>query len=261
MDVSPPTDDRPFYLFFMRLKDVLQLGGAHYEGEMSSISAIRVLAFTLTTLTVLTILCVFCPLMLSKTKPRWKNAAPLLFFFSSIGLGYMFIEISQMQRLSIFLGHPVYGLSVVLFTFLLSSGVGSYFSSRFPDTADGARQLKVLCTLVITLLVFGLITPELARSFESANLAIRILVALAILAPPGFIMGMAFPIGMTVAQKTSNDLTPWLWGINGTASVYASILVMAVALTFGIAAAFWTETACYAVAAASYAWAMRTVQQ
>jgi hypothetical protein len=188
-------------------------------------------------------------LALTSDKAMLKGSAPLLTYFSCIGLGFMFIEVSQMQRLVVFLGHPVYALTVVLFTLLLASGIGSLSTSLLPKFSEKTR----LTVLLGVLAVFGLLTPLLVDALDtSAGTITRIAVSVAILFPLGFFMGMAFPIGMKIADQTKPLLTPWLWGINGAFSVCASVIAAAIALTFGITATFWTGVFCYVLALFSF---------
>jgi hypothetical protein len=169
-------------------------------------------------------------------------------FFISIGLGFMLIETSQMQRLIISLGHPTYGLSVVLFAMLLSSGLGSYLTAGI-DEAHAAPAGRVrLAALVIVLALFGSVTPAVARWSEPMTTPVRIAAAILMLFPAGLFMGMAFPLGMKLAARRARDLTPWLWGLNGAASVLASVLSVCIALTWSISTAFWTGWACYVMA-------------
>jgi hypothetical protein len=179
------------------------------------------------------------------------GSAPHLVFFTAIGFGFMLVEISQVQRLAIFLGHPAYSLSVVLFALLLSSGAGSLSTARLNAQGAGRRSaLARILALVVVLVAFGAITPAAVRQYEAVSTPLRIAISVAILLPLGFFMGMAFPIGMGRALRQSPSLAPWLWGINGAASVCASVLAVVIAMGAGISAAFWTGVLCYAVALA-----------
>ena len=159
----------------------------------------------------------------------------------------MLVEISQVQRLTIFLGHPVYSLSVVLFSLLLSSGIGSVVSGRVAVDRPGPAHW-VFGGLLFVLVVFGAATPSIIRSFEGASTVARIGLSVATLLPIGFLMGMAFPLGMRRALADTPSIAPWLWGVNGAASVCASVLVVVIALGAGISAAFWAGSVCYALA-------------
>jgi hypothetical protein len=102
--------------------------------------------------------------------------------------------------------------------------------------------------LVVVLLVFGAVTPMVVRATAAASTPIRIVSAVALLFPAGIFMGMAFPLGMKLAASRAATLTPWLWGLNGAASVLASVLSVTIALTWSISAAFWTGLLAYVLA-------------
>jgi hypothetical protein len=165
----------------------------------------------------------------------------------------MFVEISQMQRLMVFLGHPTYALSVVLFTLLVGGGLGSAAVARMAEASRWADPRRVLLVTLGVLVVFGTLTPLLVRELEGATTPARIAVAVLILISIGFFMGMPFPLGMKVAASERAELTPWLWGINGAASVLCSVLATVVSLTQGITAAFWVGVACYGGSWLAYA--------
>jgi len=180
---------------------------------------------------------------------------PLMVFFACIGLGFMFVEISQLQRLIIFLGHPTYGLSVVLFSLLIASGLGSYTTQNVSNPRITVSAMIRLFLLIGALIIFGTLTPYAIKGFQGSTTMVRILVSIGILLPLGFFMGMAFPLGMKIASTKSSSLTPWLWGINGATSVCASVLAVAIAMTASISTSFWTGVACYIVAPIAFLWA------
>jgi hypothetical protein len=249
LDLSAPTDDRPFFFHTLRWRSLFR-ADLYAQGITAfNMSAVFVLAALLVVTVGLTGLCIIVPLALTGDRRVVAGNAVLFVFFGAIGTGFMLIEISQMQRLSVFLGHPTYGLTVALFSLLLSSGIGSY-TTTFGRARLGARPRLVL--LLAALVIFGLLTPPMTRWFSSASTPLRIVVAAGMLAPPGFFLGMAFPLGMEVAVRRAAALAPWLWGINGAASVCASVVALVIALTWGISAAFWCGFLCYLMALAAY---------
>jgi len=249
LNISAPTDDTPFFFHMLRLRDVFNTARWHDQGIVRfNMTAVGVLGVLLATVTLLTAACILLPLMLSARRADFAGATPHLLFFAAIGFGFMLVEISQVQRLTIFLGHPVYSLSVVLFSLLLSSGAGSLSTGLLRAGADNRAALTRMLLLVIVLIVFGAITPVTVRHYEAASTWVRIAIAVAILLPIGFFMGMAFPIGMGRALHEAPSIAPWLWGVNGAASVCASVLVVVIAIGAGISAAFWVGTACYVLA-------------
>lgn len=160
----------------------------------------------------------------------------------------MLIEISVMQKLNIFLGHPIYGLAVVLFALLVAGGAGSFLSSRIGrNNFDRDHRICLLALLGVVTLV-GLVLPRLVTHFEACSTALRISLASMLIFPPGLMMGMAFPLGIRRVAHRSTAAVPWLWGINGATSVLASVLGTALALSLGILFVFWMGALCYLTA-------------
>jgi hypothetical protein len=168
----------------------------------------------------------------------------------------MLVEISQMQRLIVFLGHPAYGLSTVLFALLLSSGLGSYLTQGIKNPGS-VRPAIALLILLGVLIAFGSLTPLVVNQFQGSATTARILIAVGLLFPLGLFMGMPFPLGMKLASTKSASVTPWLWGINGATSVCASVIAVVIALNSGISASFWTGFACYCAALVAFVWISR----
>jgi hypothetical protein len=196
----------------------------------------------------LTYFYIFLPLLKKTKRSLEPTTLPLLIFFSAIGLGYMLVEISQMERLMVFLGHPTYGLTVVLFALLLSSGLGSHSTRWLGDSsATGPAGACRLLLLLVAVLCFGKLTPYVIRAFQASDTPVRIMVAVGILFPLGFLMGMPFPLGMKLASVESPMITPGLWAVNGATSVVASVLAVVIALEMGISSSFWAGFVCYAV--------------
>jgi hypothetical protein len=254
LELSAPTDDRPFFFHTLRWRNLFR-EDLYAQGVTTfNMNAVFILAALLVVTVALTGLCIVAPLAL--TTDRWvlRGSSPLFVFFAAIGGGFMLIEISQMQRLNIFLGHPTYGLAVALFALLLSSGIGSYTTSYGRERLGAETRLLLL---LLVLVAFGLLTTPLIHWFSPASTPLRIAAAVFMLTPLGFFMGMAFPLGMEIASRRAPALTPWLWGINGATSVCASVVALAIALTWGISVAFWCGFSCYLVALAAFGWASR----
>jgi hypothetical protein len=134
----------------------------------------------------------------------------------------------------------------VLFSLLVSSGIGSLSTARAAGSraAVGSRLILTIAVLV----AFGLLTPVVTHRFEASSTPFRIALSIGLLFPIGFLMGIPFPLAMRIALRRAPLLAPWFWGVNGAASVCASVLAVVIAIGAGISAAFWTGTACYLVA-------------
>jgi len=253
VNIAAPTDDSPFFFHTLRLQHVFNRARSGQEFDNINMKAVSVLGSLLIAVMLLTALCIVVPLALTTDRTALRGSTPLLVFFGGIGLGFMFVEISQMQRLIILLGHPTYSLSVVLFSLLLSSGAGSYLTRKVTPGATLGPPAWMLFVLVGILVIFGLVSPGVVRAWEGAVTWVRILLVVGMLAPVGLFMGMAFPLGMRLAAGgRAQALTPWLWGINGAAAVCASVLAVVIALHTSISAAFWTGVGCYVTAVLAF---------
>lgn len=254
-DISAPTDNRPFFFQMIRFQDLFD--SSLYGGFSADYLIKPVLVLFSLAVAVLGLTAVFIvfPLLLTTSRKALQGMMPLVVFFGCIGLGYLLLEVSQMQRLIIFLGHPTYALSVVLFSLLLFSGLGSLATERLvrprPNAGVSPSLLWPLVVLLLVLVAFGFVTPTAIDRFGAETTPVRILTAVAILAPMGLLMGMPFPLGMKVASLRPNAPTAFFWGINGATSVCASVLAVAISMGWGISSAFWAGCLSYAAASAA----------
>jgi hypothetical protein len=173
-------------------------------------------------------------------------------FFAAIGVGFLLLEVVLIQRFVLFLGFPTYALSVVLFALLLFTGVGAMLTSRLEArprrTLTGA--LAAVCA-VIAVLAFAL--QPLLEALIQLPFAARLAVTVAVLAPLGVGLGTAMPLGLRRLEGLHPGGVPWAWAINGIASVLASALGVAIAISAGFTVATLVAGACY-VAALAHAW-------
>jgi hypothetical protein len=241
--LDAPTDDRPFFFNLLSLARLPELSEAQLKDNQATV--LRSLLGLLLTVAALSLVCIALPLALAPRDLRpAREDRPLVAFFAAIGLGFMFVELALLQRLSLFLGHPAYGIGVALFSLLLASGAGSYLAGRKHSLA-GPRVLGMLAALIA---LEALALPHLLALGQTAELPARLALCVAMLVPPGLLMGTAFPSGVRAAGAKPQIL-PWLWGINGAASVLASVLAAAVSLELGITANLWLGALCYVAAA------------
>jgi SAM-dependent methyltransferase len=243
LNVSPATDDNPFFFFTARFGDLLAQPLSTLSNNNAAIS------MTLTLVIVSLCACIYYIIVPFVRLTRRMPAAvltPPVAYFCAIGMGFMLFEISQMQRLMVFLGHPVYGLAVVLFTILLFGGIGSTtVDARYPRPGTVIARLVALLT---TLVAAGLLTPLLVTWARSAATDMRILLSVLLLAPPAFCMGMMFPLGLSIWRRHS-ELLPFFWSANGITSMFASVLGMALSIEFGIADTYALGVGFYVICA------------
>jgi hypothetical protein len=244
-DISPPTDDRPFFFQMANFDNLVEGKGLDDPRVTRPVKVLGLLALAVL---LLTLLFIGIPLLVTTRRDAHKGMTPFYIYFAGIGLGFLLVEFSQVLRLSVFLGHPIYALVIVLFSILLFSGIGSMVSERIVDIERTGTLLGPLAALLAVIAVFGFATVLITDAAASATTPVRIAVAVALLMPIGLVMGMPLAIGMRMASTHPNAPTSFLWGINGATSVCASVFGMAIALFFGVSAAFWTGWVAYGIA-------------
>ena len=242
-NIAPSTDDNPFFFYTARFGDLAARPAAAFTNNNAAIS--------MTLMLILVALCacgyyIIVPFARLARRMPLSVLAPPVMYFCAIGMGFMLIEISQMQRLMVFLGHPVYGLGVVLFTILLFSGAGSAtVGAHVPRSGAVIARVAALLT---TLVLAGLLTPLLTNWARTESTDMRILLSVLLLAPPAFCMGMMFPLGLSVWRR-HQQLLPFFWSANGITSMLASVLGMALSIEFGIAMTYALGACFYIVCA------------
>jgi hypothetical protein len=171
-----------------------------------------------------------------------------LVFFAAIGVGFLVLEVTMIQRFVLFLGFPTYSLSVVLAALLAFTGLGAGLSGLWERSRRALTTALVVVVALVVAAAFGL--PSLLAALIDLPFPLRIAISALVLAPYGVAMGMAMPIGLRRLSDLHPRGVPWAWGINGITSVLASVLALAVAITMGYTAATLVAAACYGVAAA-----------
>jgi len=261
LDVSAPTDARPFFFNQLRLFNLTNLKLFAQEYRRTNSTTMRdslvivgnVVAVSTPFLLILlslgaVIVTILLPIRSSIQQVEPRLAVLGSAYFLLIGLGFMFIEISLIQRISIFMGHPTYALSIVLFSIILSAGIGSLLSEKLMPNGRNAI-LVWLGLLVIYLVALPHWLPAMARSLESAALLSRALTAVAVILPAGIQMGFAFPFGMELVIGRDQRSAPWFWGINGAASVLAAGVAVASSIAFSIDTTIRIGALCYLILA------------
>jgi len=219
--------------------------GVAVLGMVLVISIVAVLAFLIVPL-------------LFKTGTR-QPAGPL-FYFVAVGLGYILVEVTFIQRFVLFLGHPTYALTVVVFLMLLSSGAGSVVSRRW--LPNSSRVWLPLTFIIAALWVYVGILPALLDRLVGAAFFIKLIVSAAVLAPLGLAMGMPFPTGLRAlasARPPNNSAgnsaagsdavsIEWAWALNAASSVLGSVLAIVIAIQFGLNVTLACGSAAYVLA-------------
>jgi SAM-dependent methyltransferase len=255
-DLVPATDDRPYFFHFFRWRSLPELLALKEQGGLPLLEwGYPVLIATLLQALVASALLVLLPLALAR--PRAAAAAVeasprrVAAYFAAIGFAFMFVEIAFIQKFLLLLAHPLYAVAVVLCSFLVFAGLGSRWSGRLRTRDDARRRpvARVVAAIAALSLVYLLALPQLFRLCMPLPDAAKVALAVALIAPLAFAMGMPFPLGLARIGGGDAPLVPWAWGVNGCASVVAAIVATLLAIHFGFAAVVVLAVALYALAA------------
>ena len=253
-DLTPPTDARPFFFNQLPLSHPMQAlafargvlattaeGGGVRRGNL--VATVTLLILFVIAL-VLVSAALIIPLRSALNDVGVKYVTYGTLYFSLIGVGFMMIEIGLLQRMSIFLGHPVYSLSVLLSTLILTTGIGSFVSEKLP--LQSARRLTIWSAA--TAAYAARCRLLLVRSLSLSALRIwrrESALCVTVITPMGCLLGFGFPTGMRLIAAIDPSPTPWFWGINGAAGVLASIVAVALSMAWGIGATLIVGSLCY----------------
>ena len=251
LNYTPTTDENPYFFNMLRLGHLDAAFGSQEGISAGNLRATIVLLALIASLSIVAATTIILPLW-AGSRPRrraerdgnisWTPAA----YFCLIGAGFMLIEIGLIQRLAVFLGHPVYALGVLLFTIIASTGVGSYYSGHLPVTAK--RWLygyPIVTAAAILVTQTGL--PHVVAATITEPPIVKSLLSIAVIFPLGVLLGVFFPLGMRLVDRQIDPGTPWYWALNGVFGVLSSALAVFISIYFGISKNFYIATACYAV--------------
>jgi hypothetical protein len=245
-NVSPVTDNAPFFFFTLKPEQLWR--SIHEPGAMDWKVNLGVAVLAMLLLISLLAVLAFLIVPLVIQKERAGDPASLLYFVA-IGLGYILVEVTFIQRFVLFLGHPTYALTVVVFLMLLSSGVGSVVSRKW--IAELQRVWRPLLMVAATLLVYVWIVPAVLNRMVGAPFAAKLMISALMLMPVGFVMGMPFPAGLRAlaANRGKNgDSIEWAWAMNAASSVLGSVLAIIIALEFGLNVTLFCGAMAYVMA-------------
>ncbi|MBZ5567758.1 MAG: hypothetical protein LAN64_07890 [Acidobacteriia bacterium] len=247
-NVAPVSDNAPFFFFTIKIGDVLRgiVSGSGRGMDWRINLGVVVLGMVLVISVLSVLLFLILPLALAPAHAgaRVPHGVRLLYFVA-IGLGYILAEIAFIQRFVLFLGHPTYALTVVIFLMLLASGAGSLLSRRW--LLDPLQVRTALVVVIALLLAYVWALPPLLRSLVGLPFVVKLMISGVALIPLGLAMGMPFPSGLralAAGRSADGNTIEWAWALNAASSVLGSVLAMVIALQFGLS---WT-LACGALA-------------
>jgi hypothetical protein len=229
-NIKPSTDNQPYFSQFLQWRTIPLLADLFGNRSVPFFEVGYLLLYlTFIQISILAILLILIPLF----KIGFKGTSKIrtLFYFSGLGLGYMFIEIILIQRFTLYFGNVIYAAALVVCLMLVSSGFGSLVSQKI--TPKPYRISIIIFIIIISLLIYTLFLSGWIKTTIGFSLTAKIILSLLLIAPPAFFMGMPFPLGLRFLSTRNEIQVPWAWGINGVFSVVSAVLAIIIAIEMG----------------------------
>ena len=249
-NITPASDNRPFFSQYLRLKNFPEL--IRLFGERSApfleLGYILIL-ISVVQMAVAAVFLIILPLFHlgndgCKDVQYW--AVP---YFSGLGVGYMFFEIVMIHKLVLYLGNPVFAAAAAISCLLVFSGLGSLYSVRLAEKNSAPSVATAMIAVLLLLVLF--ITPPVLKASIGLNVWWKIFIFIILIAPPAYVMGMPFPLGLKRLSSLSQRQAAWAWGINGCVSVVSTGLAVIIAVELGFAAVLLLACGAYLTASVS----------
>jgi len=251
-NVAPVSDDAPFFFFTLKTGQILNQESLQQGIDWKVNLGVVVLGTVLVISVAAVLLFLVVPLALGAGRQRHPVR---LLYFVFVGLGYILVEIAFIQRFVLFLGHPTYALTVVVFLLLLSSGAGSLATRKWE--ASPRLSWAPLAAVVIVLCLYVFVLPALLNRLVGLPFTLKLAVSALLLGPLGFAMGMPFPTGLRALASlpvpefpgtAAGNTVEWAWAMNAASSVLGSVLAIVIAIQFGLNVTLACGAAAYLLA-------------
>ena len=244
LNIRPPTDDKPFFFFTLKWRDVVSVWTTPEESRKNN-AGLFLLGGACVIMLVLTTLTFLLPMVIRR-QGRIGSFAGL--YFLCIGLAFMMIEAVLIQKATLFLGHPTYSFPTVLCALLVGAGTGSWLTKNV-NTAELKSRLRYSVILLVAgMSLLIIVLPTWLHIGFQWPLVARMIWLSAPLFVLGLMLGRLFPLGL---RRLSENQVPWAWALNGSASVLGSILAVLLAMQIGFSAVLWLAVLLYVVAGIS----------
>ncbi|TCG03709.1 SAM-dependent methyltransferase [Paraburkholderia steynii] len=288
-DIRPATDDKPYFFHFFKWRSLPEFLALKGRGGLPLLEwGYPVLIATLLQATLTAMALILFPLWVMTRRKRVAHGSPLLkatsssnatpsvaaisgrrvaIYFVAIGFAFMFIEIAFIQKFVLLLSHPLYAVAVVLCAFLSFAGLGSRYTQRLqgreallasygPRPRGNTNRSSIATTAIVAIsavsIFYLLVLPALFPFLIPLSDPARIVIAVLLIAPLAFAMGMPFPLGLSRIAAGAETLVPWAWGVNACTSVVAAVLATVLAIHLGFTAVVVIAVLLYLAAAAAY---------
>jgi len=235
-DISPISDNRPFFFYTVQARDLWSyiMNAAQDTADFKVNKAVPLLLGLMgVSLVATALILALPPLVLGTRLPGRPGVRGFLLYFLFIGAGYILIEVGLIQKFVLFLGHPTYALTVVIFSMLVSSGLGSALSRRVLGRSEG-RLIKALGCVALLASLLGVIVSSLLTSLVGLPLPLKMAITAGLIAPLGFAMGMPFPTALQRLEEWHAPSVRWAWSLNSASSVLGSVGALVFSIYLGL---------------------------
>jgi hypothetical protein len=258
-DVSPVDDDRPFFFYTVQTRDLMRYLRAPGNAADSKINLALPLLIELVGVSVLATVVILAlpPLLLRARLPMEKGLRGFLLYFVCLGAGYIMIQVALIQKFILFLGHPTYALTVIVFSMLVWSGLGSFYSRRLIRGAHRSRLIITLIGVAAAVSVIAFAASPISEFGVGWPLQAKILVTVCLIAPAAFLMGIPFPTGLTWLETLFPQAVRWAWALNAASSVLGSACAIFLAIHIGLRATVLVGAGLY-LCALSVVWLQKS---
>jgi hypothetical protein len=263
-DVSASSDDKPFFSYYFKtgnIRDIYKNTGQKWQ---YFVEEGYILPFVFIQGLILSLIFMILPVLskkhrdssiksLKKTGKGGFSHSLLFSYFACIGIGFMFIEVSFIQKVILPLEHPSYAFATMLTSLLMSAGFGSLFRQRF----SFLKNPSILIALSLIAIAYSILISPISDQINPYSLPVKILLIYIAFIPMGFFMGIPFPNGLILLGEKNDTLIPWAWAINGCFSVLSPILAIMIATAFGFTTVLWLGAGMYLLAYFFYKFSTR----
>lgn len=237
-DISPTSDERPYFYHFFKWDTLSEIYTLRGSGGLYLMEwGYLILVVSLILALFVSVILILLPLISYKSmqsSPKIFGKSKVVLYFFTLGVAFLFLEITFMQRFILYLSHPIYSAAIVLSSFLVFAGLGSVYSKKLSRKRGDTWAVRSAIFFIIFLSLFYLLTFDIL--FEHLIILpdlIKMLITIVLIAPLAFAMGIPFPVGLAFLAQESPSFIPWAWGISSCASVISSILAALIAINFG----------------------------
>jgi hypothetical protein len=233
--VSPVDDNKPFFFYTVQPRDLAAFLAGSEESADHKVNRAVPLLFALVGISLVATLIVLIlpPLVLKAKLPAERGIRTFLLYFLFIGVGYILVQVALIQKFVVLLGHPTYALTVIIFSMLVASGLGSYVSRKLLAGSD-SRLTRALLGVAVLIGALAFAAPFVSESAIGWPLAVKIFVTALVVAAPAFAMGMPFPTGLARLEARHAASVRWAWALNAASSVLGSATAIFLAIYMGL---------------------------